>query len=43
MEQAKNMKLLLSVFEQLSDLKIYFHKMESFVMEMLNFTKMSVY
>ena len=28
LEQAKNMKLLLSVFEQLSGLKINFHKSE---------------
>jgi hypothetical protein len=41
MEQAKNMKLLLSVFEQLSGLKINFHKMEYFVVEMLNFMKRS--
>ena len=30
LEQAKNMKLLLSVFEQLSGLKINFHKSEIF-------------
>ena len=30
MEQAKNMKLLLCVFEQLSGLKINFHKSELF-------------
>jgi hypothetical protein len=29
-EHAKNMKLLLSTFEQLSDLKINFHKSEIF-------------
>ena len=29
-EQAKNMKLLLSVFEQMSGLKINFHKSEIF-------------
>jgi hypothetical protein len=30
LEQAKNMKLLLTIFEQLSDLKINFHKNEIF-------------
>ena len=30
LEQAKNMKLILSVFEQLSGLKINFHKSEIF-------------
>jgi hypothetical protein len=42
MEQAKNMKLLLSVFEQFSGLNINFHKTKSFVMEMLNFMRRSI-
>jgi hypothetical protein len=33
-EQARNIKLLLCVFEQLSVLKINFHKSDFFVMEM---------
>jgi hypothetical protein len=33
LERAKNMKLLLSAFEQLSELKINFHKSEIFCYE----------
>ena len=35
LEKAKNMKLLLFAFEQLSRLKINFHKSEFFFMEQL--------
>jgi hypothetical protein len=43
LERAKNMKLLLCAFEQLSGLKINFHKSECFATEQPKPIKMSMH
>ena len=42
LERVKNMKLLLCAFEQLSGLKINFHKVNCFALEQLKLIKMSM-